>query len=260
MLNKIVVQWIEDPDQAHVWFVALSATPWTVGLGRLYTGGLIVGATISELIAAKVLTPFRAFAPSEPDLAGVRTIAGDFHEGELAERCDTAKLVGDVIGEWLKRGEGRPTLAFAVNRKHAQHIQQQFLEVGVACEYVDAFVDRRERELIFERFRRGETKIISSVATLEVGIDLPMTACIVDARPTRSRMAFVQRFGRGLRAAPNKVDCIYIDHGGNCLNSAFRPTSTKITSTTEPRRRARKNRRPKSAPSRVRSCATSATA
>ena len=217
LLNKIVTQWIEDPDQAHVWFIALSATPWTTGLGRLYTGGLIVGATISELIDAKVLTPFRAFAPSEPDLAGVRTIAGDFHEGELAERCDTAKLVGDVIQEWLKRGEGRPTLAFAVNRRHAQHIQQRFLEVGVACEYVDAFVDRHERELIFERFRRGETRIISSVATLEVGIDLPMTACIVDARPTRSRMAFVQRFGRGLRAAPNKVDCIYIDHGGNCL-------------------------------------------
>jgi hypothetical protein len=72
---------------------------------------------------------------------------------------------------------------------------------AVACEYVDAFVDRRERELIFERFRRGETKIISSVATLEVGIDLPTTACIIDARPTRSRMAFAQRFGRGLRAS-----------------------------------------------------------
>jgi primosomal protein N' len=27
---------------------------------------------------------------------------------------------------------------------------------AVACEYVDAFVDRRERELIFERFRGGE--------------------------------------------------------------------------------------------------------
>jgi DNA repair protein RadD len=62
------------------------------------------------------LSPFRAFAPSEPDLAGVRTVAGDFHEGELADRCDTTKLVGDVVAEWLKRGEDRPTLSYAVNR------------------------------------------------------------------------------------------------------------------------------------------------
>jgi DNA repair protein RadD len=216
LLHKATLQWLTAPDQKHVKFVGLSATPWTCGLNRFWDS-LIIGATISELIDAGHLSPFRAFAPSEPDLAGIRNVAGDFHEGELAERCDTAKLVGDVVSEWLKRGEERPTLAYGVNRKQAQHIQQRFLEIGVACEYVDAFVDRHERERIFDAYRRGEIKIISSVATIEVGVDLPMTACIIDARPTKSRMAFVQRFGRGLRAAPNKVDCIYIDHGGNCL-------------------------------------------
>jgi DNA repair protein RadD len=217
LLNKTVIQWIEDPDQARVWFIALSATPWTDGLGRLYTGGLIVGAKIQELIDAGVLTPFRAFAPSEPDLAGVHVRAGDFAEDELADRCNTTKLVGDITDEWLKRGEDRPTLSFAVNRAHAKNIQQRFLEVGVACEYIDACVDRREREEIFERFRRGEIEIISSVATLEVGIDLPMASCIIDARPTKSRMAFVQRIGRGLRVAPGKTDCIILDHAGNHL-------------------------------------------
>jgi DNA repair protein RadD len=215
LLFKAVAQWIEDPDQKHVKFIALSATPWSAGLGRLYTGGLIVGATISELIDVKVLTPFRAYAPSEPDLAGVRTVAGDFHEGELADRCNTAKLVGDIVDEKLKRGEDRPTLCFAINCAHAQHIQQRFLEVGVACEYIDAFVDRRERKAIFDRFRLGETKIISSVATLEIGIDLPTCSCIIDARPTKSRMAFVQRIGRGLRVSPGKTDCVILDHAGN---------------------------------------------
>ena len=185
LLNRAVIAWLADPDQKHVWFLGLSASPWTTGLGKLYPGGLIIGAAISELIDAGRLAPFRAYAPSEPDLAGVRTVAGDFHEGELAERCDTIKFVGDVIQEWLKRGENRQTLSFAVNRAHAQHIQQRFLEAGITCAYIDAFTDRHEREAIFERFRRGETKIISSVATLEVGIDLPMASCIIDARPTK---------------------------------------------------------------------------
>ena len=214
LLHKAVLAWLTDPNQKHVRFVGLSATPWTCGLGRLYDD-LIVGATIAELIEAGHLSPLKAFAPSEPDLAGVHVRAGDFAEDELAERCDTPKLVGDVVTEWLKRGEDRLTLSFGVGRDHAQHIQQRFLEVGVASEYIDAYVDRREREEIFERFRHGETKIISSVATLEVGIDLPMASCIIDARPTKSHMAFVQRIGRGLRVAPGKADCIILDHAGN---------------------------------------------
>jgi superfamily II DNA or RNA helicase len=214
LLHKPAAEWLTDPDQAHVKFVGLSATPWTTGLGRLYDD-LIVGATIEELIQAGHLSPFKAFAPSEPDLAGVRTVAGDYHETELAERVNTAKLVGHVVAEWLRRGEDRPTLSYAVNRAHAQHIRDRFLEAGVACEYIGAFVYRRERERIFDAFRKGEIKIISSVATIEVGVDLPMASCIIDARPTKSRMAFAQRIGRGLRVAPDKADCVILDHAGN---------------------------------------------
>ena len=59
--------------------------------------------------------------------------------------------------------------------------------------------------------------MISSVATIETGVDLPTASCLIDARPTKSRMAFVQRIGRGLRTAPGKVDCIILDHAGNHL-------------------------------------------
>jgi DNA repair protein RadD len=216
LLYKAVLAWLTDPEQKHVRFVGLSATPWTSGLGRVYDA-LIVGATLAELIEAERLSPFRVFAPSEPDLAGIRTVAGDYHEGELAERCDTTKLVGDVIAEWTKRGEDRQTLSYGTNRAHARHIQERFQEVGVACEYVDCFTDRPERERIFETFRKGQVKVISSVAALEVGIDLPIASCIIDARPTKSRMAFVQRIGRGLRVAPGKTDCLILDHAGNHL-------------------------------------------
>jgi DNA repair protein RadD len=155
LLQKSVLQWLTDPDQKHVKFVGLSATPWTRGLGTYYDS-LIIAATTRELIEAGRLSPFRVFAPSEPDLAGVRTVGGDFHAGELAERCDTTKLVGDVVAEWLKRGENRQTLAYGVNCKHAQHIQQRFLEASITCAYVDAFTDGPDRERIFDTYRRGE--------------------------------------------------------------------------------------------------------
>ena len=156
------------------------------------------------------------FAPSEPDLAGVRTVAGDFHEGELAEAMDRPIITGDIVETWLKRGDGRPTFCFCVNRKHAQHVAERFLEVGIACEYMDGRTSREDREATFVRFRSGETRIICNVGVLTTGVDLDVR-CIIDAKPTKSRILFVQTIGRGLRTAPGKDKLLILDHAGNHL-------------------------------------------
>jgi DNA repair protein RadD len=126
-------------------------------------------------------------------------------------------LVGDVIQTWRERGQDRPTLVYGVNRAHAEHLKQRYEEAGVAAAYIDCNTDRVERERIFDRFRSGEVRVICNVATLGVGVDLPMVACIVDARPTKSEMRFVQAIGRGLRKAPGKDKLLVLDHAGNHL-------------------------------------------
>ena len=88
---KSVHEWIGDPEWANVPLSACRATPWTNGLGKHYDD-LIIAAQTGDLIDAGFLSPFAVFAPSEPDLSGVRTVAGDYHEGELAEACDTPVL------------------------------------------------------------------------------------------------------------------------------------------------------------------------
>ena len=77
------------------------------------------------------------FAPSDPDLSRVPVVAGDFDQGELAVAMDRPVLVGDIIETWLKLGENRPTFCFCVNRDHAKHMTERFLEVGVPAEYMD---------------------------------------------------------------------------------------------------------------------------
>jgi DNA repair protein RadD len=210
-----VHQWMANPDWAHVPFIGLSATPWTKGLGNHYDD-LIIAATTADLIRDGFLSPFIIFAPSTPDLSGVKTVAGDYHEGQLGEACDTPALVADVITTWQTRGEDRPTLVYGVNRAHAEHLQQRFLEAGVPAEYMDCLTERPDRERTFDRFRSGETHIICNVATLTVGMDLDVR-CIIDARPTKSEMRYVQTIGRGLRAAPGKDKLIVLDHAGNAL-------------------------------------------
>nr|WP_245434866.1 DEAD/DEAH box helicase [Methylocystis rosea] len=210
-----VNEWMTDPEWANVPFIGLSATPWARGLGKYYDD-LIIAARTAELIEAGYLSPFIVFAPSEPDLSDVATIAGEFHQGELSDACNKSTLVGDVVATWLARGEKRPTLCYGVDRAHAEHLQQRFLEAGVAAEFVDAYTPVEERERIFRRFRAGVTKIITNCATLTTGVDLDVR-CIVDAKPTKSEMLFVQTIGRGLRTASGKDKLIVLDHAGNHL-------------------------------------------
>jgi superfamily II DNA or RNA helicase len=92
-------RWMLDLEWANVPFIGLSATPWRKGLGS-YFEELITVAGIQELIDEGYLSKFKVFAPSHPDLSGVHTIAGDYHEGELAEAMDKKPLVADIVATW----------------------------------------------------------------------------------------------------------------------------------------------------------------
>jgi superfamily II DNA or RNA helicase len=222
-------------DEAHRWFdsygtwlstcwaevpvIGLTATPWTRGLGK-YFERLIIGATTHELIEAGLLSKFRVFAPASPDLTNVRTVAGDYHEGDLSKTMDKSELVADVVNTWRDRGENRPTLCFAVDRAHARHLQNRFIEAGIATEYIDAYTDAAERKAIKRRFEAGETKVVCNVGCLTTGIDWDVR-CIILARPTKSEMLFVQMIGRGLRTADGKSDCLILDHSDNHIRLGF---------------------------------------
>ena len=202
-------------DRPEAVFLGLSATPWRRGIGKTWQD-LVVASTTRELIDEGYLSPFRVFAAAHPDLTGIKTVAGDYHEGELAERMGEGALCADVVTTWLEKAGDRPTLVFGVNRAHAAQLHERFMAAGVASAYVDMNTDRVERGLIERRFRAGDVRVACSVRTLTTGIDWPV-ACIVDAAPTRSEMLHVQKIGRGLRVNPPWEDCIVLDHSDNTL-------------------------------------------
>lgn len=207
---KLYEQWMNEPVFERVPFIGLSATPWTKGLGKHFDD-LLIAATTADLIEAGYLSKFRVFGPSSPDLSKVRTVAGDYHEGDLGEAMDKPTLTADVVETWCKLGESRPTLVFAVNRAHARNLQREFERVGVRAGYVDAFTDAEEREQIRKQFHNGDLQVVCNVGCLTTGVDWDVR-CIVLARPTKSEMLFVQMIGRGLRTANGKDDCLILDH------------------------------------------------
>ena len=191
-------------------FVGLSATPWSRGLAD-HWDDLVVPTNIGELIGEGYLSTVKAFAPTHPDLAGVKTIAGDYHEGQLSERMSKASIVADVVQTWLDKAERRSTLVFAVDRAHAQLLHEQFEKAGVASAYVDANTPREERVELGKQLESGKIEVICSVGTMTHGVDLDVR-CVVLARPTKSEILFVQMMGRGLRIAEGKDYALFLDH------------------------------------------------
>ena len=221
VMFKLYDDWMNRPEWKKVPFIGLTATPWAKGMGAPGRwDDLIIGSTLQELIELGHLSDFRCYAPAHPDLAGVKTIAGDYDPKGLGHAMDKAPLVADIVSTWLERGENRATICFAVNRVHAKHIQTQFIDAGVRAEYMDAYTDLEDRGDIVRRFGNGDVQVICNVGVLTTGFDADVR-CIILARPTKSEILYVQMIGRGLRTAHGKADCLVLDHSDTTMRLGF---------------------------------------
>jgi DNA repair protein RadD len=215
--HELLHRW---PDAVRI---GLTATPTRRdgrALGLLYDA-LLEPITVADLTAAGFLVRARYFSLSEPDLRGVRLIAGDYHQGELDAAVNQPKLVGDVVQHWLTHANDRRTVVFASSIAHSVALCEAFCRAGVAAEHVDASTPREVRDEMFVRFRQGRTQVLCNCFLASYGFDLPDLSCVVLARPTKSLMLYLQMLGRGLRPAPGKSDCLVLDHAGAVHQHGF---------------------------------------
>lgn len=208
VLHKMHKEIIEECVERKIPVIGLSATPFRKGLGRVF-GRLVVSATLAELTDQGFLVPAHCYAPSIPDLKGIKTSAdGDWADDALAEVMGSAKIMGDVVTNWLQLAKGRQTVVFGCNVAHSRELARQFTEAGILAAHVDGYMDELERAKIIKNYRHGSIRVLCNVAVLTKGFDAPETSCVVLARPTKSLMMHYQMMGRGLRTADGKKDCL----------------------------------------------------
>jgi len=208
----------------HAWdaipFIGLSATPWAKGMGKVYDD-LIIVKTTQELVDEGFLCDFTVFGSEAIDMKGVRTTAGDYNQKDLEKKVNKPKIVGNVIDTWLRLGENRQTVCFAVNVAHSKAIVDEFMANGVPAAHIDAYTKDEDREEIMKRYEMGVIKILSNVGITTKGWDSPKTSCLILARPTKSLMLYIQMVGRVLRTHPEKDNALILDHGGNTERLGF---------------------------------------
>ena len=196
--------------------IGLTATPFTKGLGKYYDAVVNV-TTTKKLIADGYLSPYKIFACVEPDMSNVPIYAGEWARKESGKKA--LEVVGDVVAEYLKHGEGRKFICSAVDTAHVEALHRQFAGAGVITANYTYRTSEEDREDMVNEFRKPDSYIrgLITVTAASKGFDVPDVGCIIMARPLRKSLSeHIQLFGRGLRIHPDKMDCIILDHSGNC--------------------------------------------
>ena len=197
--------------------IGLTATPCRSDnqpLGNIYEE-LIEVSTINDLTKQGFLVPTKTFAPTIPDLKGVRIMAGDYDKKELDKRMNTTKLVGDLVEHYKLFGENRPTIVFASSIAHSRYICKIFNQNGIPSGHIDSETPEIERERQLALLDQNKIKVLSNCMILTEGWDQPKVSCLILARPTKSLGLYLQMIGRTLRPYPEKKETLIFDHSGS---------------------------------------------
>lgn len=195
-------------------------------LGGALFEKMIIAATISELIADDYLVDCDVYAPSAPDMAGIKQTRNsfgemDYSDADVGSAADKPELVGDIVTHWTRLAKGTATVCFASNIAHSKHIVERFVATGVAAEHIDCYTDEDERKAILLRIETGETLVISNVGILCEGWDFPACKTLILARPTKSLIRYLQMAGRVLRPHASKTRALILDHSGTVIRLGF---------------------------------------
>ena len=202
--------------------VGLTATPFTKGLGDIYSK-VVCGMTTGDLVERKWLAPLKVFIAKEIDMTGAKKVAGEWSQEETTKRG--MQITGDIVGEWIAKtheifGRPRKTIVFCSGVAHGADLVAQFAERGynfVSISYKD---DDDFKRAAIEDFSRPDTEIHGLIATdvLTRGFDVPDVMIGVSARPfSKSLSSHIQQLGRVMRPHPDKEFALWLDHSGNYI-------------------------------------------
>lgn len=199
--------------------LGVTATPMRMdgrGLGDWFDT-MIEGPTTRWLIDNGYLSNYRIFAPSTPDMTGVKMRAGDWVNNEVAARMDRPSITGDAIQHYRNLCDGARAIVFATNIEHSQHVIAQFQAAGYPAAHLDGKTDRTVRDQTLARFAAGEIRVLSNVDLFGEGFDVPAIEAAILLRPTASTGLYLQQVGRALRTSDGKSHATILDHAGNAL-------------------------------------------
>ena len=148
------------------------------------------------------------------DLSSVRFNGRDYVNADLEKRIRVTsrnELIVQVLSEYFTSGEAgtRQGVVFCVNVAHANEMAKLLNQANIsAASYTR---QTKNQSSVMKAFKEKEIRFLCACNMISEGWDYPELGILVMARPTLSKVLYLQQVGRGLQKTDTKKNVIVID-------------------------------------------------
>jgi len=178
--------------------------------GNYKTGLSLVDAMKKKIVAEANVCRIE----TNLDLSHIRFNGKDYINADLEKSIRVKsrnELIADVLYNYFSEGKAGQLqgVVFCVNTNHAQEMERILNEKGLLAK---AYTRKtRNADEVMQQFREKKIRFLCACEMISEGWDYPELGILVMARPTLSKVLYMQQIGRGLRRTNTKTNVFVID-------------------------------------------------
>jgi superfamily II DNA or RNA helicase len=172
--------------------------------------------SLREAVEVGELVPIRCIrVRTNIDLSRVRFNQVQYTRRDIEETVLVPSRDQLIVDTYKEHVPGRKAVAFCVNVRHGEDLAERFRGAGIAARGVSGRMGPADRKACLDAFSAGELRVLCACDLLNEGWDCPDVEVLLMARPTLSKVIYLQQIGRGTRKAPGKECLVVFDFVDN---------------------------------------------
>jgi superfamily II DNA or RNA helicase len=168
--------------------------------------------TLEEAVRAGELVPIRCVrVKTNVDLSRVRFNQVQYNPRDIENTVVIPSRDDLIVRTYIEHVPGKRAVVFCVNVRHGEELAERFRDKDVSAASVSGRDSDEQRRKTLEAFKTGRTHVLCACDILNEGWDCPEVEALLMARPTLSKILYLQQLGRGTRkSADTGKHCLYV--------------------------------------------------